>query len=82
MVQMQSKIEELEKIIKYAKENKILKIEMGDIKVELHPSAFQSNDPDEAKVSPVDKLTPEEMEIVKQRLTKDSDDLLYWSVNN
>jgi hypothetical protein len=79
---MQSKIEELEKIIKYAKENKILKLEMGEIKIELHPSAFQMSDPDDKDVSPVDKLTPEELEMVKQKLVKDSDEILFWSANN
>lgn len=79
---MQSKINELEKIIKYAKENKLLKVEMGDIKVELHPSAFQTETKSDDIKDPLDRLSLEDAEVVKKKLQHEADEILFWSAFN
>ena len=75
------KIEELESVVEYAKKNKLIRVEMGGIKVELHPSAFHTVEYN------LDNLKDEMREAIKMELTeeaknliaKENEELLYYS---
>lgn len=78
MDQKSSKIEELSKVLEYAKENKLVRVKMGDIEIELHPSAFMPT----LDTSDIESMKIEALrEDIRRQVKMEQDQMLYYSAN-
>lgn len=70
-----SKIDELAEVYAFAKANKILKLKVHGIELELHPASFDVASSFES----MPLLTPEEEERKRKAIEREAEELTYWS---